>query len=246
MTRDEAKLLLQAMRPDGSDANDPYFAEALALVGTDPELRAWWEAQQNFDRGIAAKLEEIRAPRSLRDSILARRKIVPFPRQSHLSAWFAAAAALVLVGVLQSLFFSGPAASPPMLSTAYTSSVLPVLNDDKPSLGMTSPDHGRVLAWLKERNAPTGNFPANLAALPSVGCQTFEVRGHAVSLICFAMSDGKLAHLFIVSEGALIDPPGNSPEYDETAGWSTAAWTEGGKSYVLATRAGPDALRALL
>jgi hypothetical protein len=246
MTRDEAKLRLQAARPDGSDTSDPFFAEALALARTDPELGAWWEAQRNFDRGIAAKIEEIRAPLSLRDGILARRKVISFPRRSYLSIGFAAAAALVLAGVVQNLFFAGSSAAPAMLSDAYTSSVLPMLGDDKPALGMTSPDHGQVLAWLKERNAPTGDIPARLAALPSVGCQKFEVRGHSVSLICFAMSDGKLAHLFIVSERALIDPPGHSPEYGESGGWSTAAWTQDGKCYVLATRAGPDALRALL
>jgi hypothetical protein len=246
MTRDEAKFLLQAMRPDGSDTSDPVFAEAMDLVQTDPELAAWWEAQQNFDRGIAVKIEEIPTPLSLRDGILGEHKIVSLPQQSYLSAWFAMAAALVLVGVILNLLFTGPSTSTPMPSDVYTASVLPILGDDKPALGMTSSNHEQVQAWLKERDAPTGNFPANLAALPSVGCQTFEVRGHTVSLICFALSGGGLAHLFIVNEGALIDPPGNLPEYGQAGGWSTAAWSQDGKSYVLATRAGPEALRALL
>ncbi|MCE0498573.1 MAG: hypothetical protein LV481_11565 [Methylacidiphilales bacterium] len=246
MTRDEAKLLLQAMRPDGSDTNDPAFAGALSQVQTDPELEAWWRAQQKFDRGIATKIEEIPVPLSLRDDIIGRRKIIVVPRQSFLGACFAVAAALVLVAVIQNVLYTGPAANPPMLSDAYTASVLPVLGDDKPELGMTSSDHERVQAWLKERDAPTGNLPANLAALPSVGCQTFEVRGHTVSLICFALKGGGLAHLFIVNERALIDPPGDLPEYAQAGGWSTASWSEDGKSYVLATRAGPEALHALL
>ena len=246
MTRDEAKCLLQAMRPDGSDTNDPVFVEALELVQTDSELEAWWKAQQNFDRGIAAKIEEIPAPLSLRDEIIGRRKIVALPRQSFLGAGFAVAAALVLVAVVQDLLYTGPAVSPPILSDVYTASVLPVLGDDQPKLGMTSSDPGQVRAWLKERHAPTGNLPASLAALPSVGCQVFEVRGHAVSLICLALKGGGLAHLFIVNEGALIDPPGDLPEYGQAGGWSTASWSKDGKSYVLATRTGPEALRALL
>ena len=43
MTRDEAKLLLQAMRPAGSDASSPAFAEVLAL----PDVLA----RQWFNRG---------------------------------------------------------------------------------------------------------------------------------------------------------------------------------------------------
>jgi hypothetical protein len=246
MTRDEAKLLLQAVRPNSSDANNPAFADALALAQTDPELQAWWVAQQHFDRTIAEKLDEIAVPRSLRETILGQDKIVPFTQRSYLGTLFAVAAALVLVGVVQNLISTSEQPQPPMLSDSYTAAVLPVLGDDKPVLGMTSSDHDQVLAWLKERNSPTGSFPAKLSALPSVGCQTFEVRGHTVTLICFALSGGGLAHLFIVDEKALIDPPGDLPEYSQSGGWSMAAWTNDAESYVLVTRAGPDALRDLL
>jgi hypothetical protein len=247
MTRDEAKLLLEAMRPD-DDANDPLFAEALALASTDPELAAWREARRTFDRGIAEKLEEIPPPPALRDTILAEGKIVSFPLRSYLGAGFAMAAALVLVLVVGNVFFTspGPVIGPPMLSNVYTASVLPLLGDDKPALGMISSNHGQVEAWLKDRNSPMGSLPDGLVALPSVGCQTLEVHGHAVSLICFVVGGGGVAHLFIVNEGALADPPGDLPEYGQTGGWSTAAWSRDGKSYILATRAGPEALRALL
>ncbi|HUB67294.1 MAG TPA: hypothetical protein VL981_07415 [Candidatus Methylacidiphilales bacterium] len=247
MTRNEAKFVLQSMRPDGSDADDPVFAEALELVQTDSELKAWWEAQQSFDREIAAKLEEIAAPLSLRDTIISQRnKVIALPQRSYLGPWFAAAAALVLIAVILNLFLVNPSSGSPVFSEVYVTSALGALNDDKPALGMTSPDHGRVMAWLKERHAPTGTLPSHLAALPSVGCQTFEVYGHTVSLICFTLVNGKLAHLFIMNQGALIDPPGSSPEYAEKYGWSTAIWSRDGKSYILATRAGPEILHALL
>jgi hypothetical protein len=61
------------------------------------------------------------------------------------------------------------------------------------------------------------------------------------------MAGGGIAHLFIVDQQALSDPPGNnSPEFNQVQGWSTAAWSDGRMSYLLATEAGPDALKQLL
>ena len=111
---------------------------------------------------------------------------------------------------------------------------------------MMSPEHEKVAAWLKERNSPMGNLPAAMAQLPSVGCQTLSVRGHTVSLICFTMANGKLAHLFVVRRQDLSDPPGNSPQFAKVGSWSTAAWSDGAESYLLATQADPDALKQLL
>jgi hypothetical protein len=102
------------------------------------------------------------------------------------------------------------------------------------------------MAWLKERNSPTGNLPAAMAQLPSVGCQTYSVRGHTVSLICFTMANGKLAHLFVVKREALSDPPGSSPQFAKVGTWSTAVWSDGDESFLLATQADPEALKQLL
>ena len=71
MDRKEAQLILSGLRPGGLEANEPFFAEALALVEADPELQAWWQAQQEFDRRVSARLREVPAPKSLRQRCLA-------------------------------------------------------------------------------------------------------------------------------------------------------------------------------
>jgi hypothetical protein len=130
---------------------------------------------------------------------------------------------------------------------AYDDAALAFLGNDAPPLAMSSPDHDKLLAWLKEQNAPTGAMPAKMAALPSVGCQKFDVEGHKVSLICFVMTGGRLVHLFVIDQGDLQDPPGNSgPEFKRIQGWSTAAWSDGRMSYLLATQADSEALKQLL
>jgi hypothetical protein len=252
MDRNEAKLLLQACRANGEDDALPAFAEALALAARDPELKAWHEAQRAFDAKVAAKLGGIPVPSDLRATILAGRKSAPTPMPKRAALppfWLAAAAmlaALVVVGGLLLPSWRGSAGGTTMASTDYSAAVLPFLGNDSPSLGMTSPEHEKIVAWLKERNSPTGNLPAAMAQLPSVGCQTYSVQGHTVSLMCFTMSDGKLAHLFVVRRHDLSDPPGDSPQFAKVGSWSTAAWSDGETSYLLATQADPDALKQLL
>jgi hypothetical protein len=92
-----------------------------------------------------------------------------------------------------------------------------------------------------------GEMPEKIAALPGVGCQKLVVQGHNVSLVCFAMADGKILHLFVVEKDALAEPPLRAaPEIKEVNGWSTASWSDDKMSFMLATQDNLDALRQLL
>jgi hypothetical protein len=247
MDRQEAKVVLQALRPDDLSTAQPSVIEALVYVESDPELKAWWEAQQAFDLKVAAKLAKVPLPVDLRANIVAVRKIEPFTPQPQprLSLWLAAAAVVAILCVAGT--FMRVSATGPLAQTEYAATVLPLLNHDAPSLEMTSPDHDKIVAWLKQRNAPTGTLPTAMTSLPTIGCEKFAVHGHTVSLICFALANGGIAHLFIVDQQALSDPPvSKAPEFNQVEGWSTAAWSDGRMSYMLATQAGVDALKQLL
>jgi anti-sigma factor RsiW len=246
MDKLEAKIVLQALRPGDVETAQPAFAEALAMVKRDPALKAWWEAQQAFDRAVAAKLKDIPIPEDLRASILAGRKIEQFrPRHTQFSFWLAAAAAVAIfcaLGTSQFIKNFGP-----LPRGEYTAAILPLLHNDSPTLAMTTPDHDKIIAWLKDHQAPMGTLPVKLADMPSLGCQKYMIHGHAVTLICFSISGGAEAHLFIVPEDAITDPPSSTgPEMWQVDGWSTASWSDGKMSYVLATQAGPEALKQLL
>lgn len=247
MDKQEAKRVLQAYRPNGPDTTDPAFAEALTLAEADPELKAWWQAQQAFDQKVTAKLGEVPLPDDLRDTILAGREIDPFAPQPHRFFWLAAAAAVAILCAVGTSFHSAREDARHVSSDTYDEAALGFLGNDAPALGMTSSDHDKIVAWLKDQQAPMGDLPAKMSTLPSVGCQKFVVQGHTVSLICFTMAEGKLVHLFVVDQDALLDPPTRSaPEFRQMYGWSTASWSDGRMSYMLATQASPDALRQLL
>ena len=246
MDRTEAKLVLQAYRPKGEDEAHPVFAEAISLLVHDPELKVWWENQQQFDRKIAATLESVKPPPHLRTSILAGRKIEQMTPRYQFPTWLAIAAAFVLLTVAGLHSWISSISSGSLSRGDYMASVLPALGNDNPSLAMLSPHHEKIMAWLKERNAPMGQLPASLASMPSIGCETLSVHGHAVSLVCFSMASGQIAHLFVVDRQALADPYGSSPQFTEKGPWSMASWSDDTKSYLLVTQAGVDPLKHLL
>jgi hypothetical protein len=244
--RSEAILVLQAFRQGTSDVADVTFADALQTVALDPELAAWWEAQQDFDRSVVLKLGEVPVPDDLRARLLAGDKVISLPpQQMRLLPWLAAAALVAILCVAGTVM--QVAGSTPLSQFDYQASVLPLIRDNAPDLAMTSTDHNDVLAWLKQRKAPMGKLTASMMSAPTIGCQKYFVHGHMVSLVCFTLSDGREAHLFIVDQKGLADPPSNTqPELQQIGNWSTAAWSDGKMSYLLASTAGPDAIKQLL
>ena len=101
MNNQQAKFILGAYRPDGRDATDAAFAEALAQTERDPELRQWLERQRAFDTAVVGRLRAVAPPVELKQAILAGVR-ASRPRAAWWLAprWLAAAAAMaVLAGV---------------------------------------------------------------------------------------------------------------------------------------------------
>ena len=92
--RDNAKLMLSAYRPNGADAQDPVFKEALELAQRDPELARWFRGERDFDQMISSKLRLIEPPVVLEAAILAGLRTTSIPRYGFIY-WPAIVAALV-------------------------------------------------------------------------------------------------------------------------------------------------------
>ena len=71
MNNQEAKFILSGYRPNGGDAGDEMFGDALRQAQQDPALAAWFAREQAYDRAVAARLAEIAPPAELRADILA-------------------------------------------------------------------------------------------------------------------------------------------------------------------------------
>lgn len=71
MDKEEARFILRCFRPDGADAENPDFAEALAWAAKDRELGDWLAHERASDAEFAMALNAVGIPSDLRDEILA-------------------------------------------------------------------------------------------------------------------------------------------------------------------------------
>ncbi len=71
MDKEEARFVLRCFRPDGADAGNPDFAEALAWAAKDRELGEWLAHERASDADFATALNAVTIPCSLREEILA-------------------------------------------------------------------------------------------------------------------------------------------------------------------------------
>lgn len=69
MDNQQAKFILQSFRPDGADAQDLDFAEALGLAAEDRELGEWLTQERARDAAFAAALSDVPIPEDLREAI---------------------------------------------------------------------------------------------------------------------------------------------------------------------------------
>lgn len=69
MDHAQAKLILASFRPNGSDLNDPAFAEALAFAAKDKSLGQWLADERAQDMAFAESLAEFPIPEDLRDNL---------------------------------------------------------------------------------------------------------------------------------------------------------------------------------
>jgi hypothetical protein len=239
MDNEQAKLILQAYRPGGEDADDPFFFEALEQARVDPELEKWFAEQRAFDEAMRKALQTRIPPVGLRDSILLTKKISTLPRrQPSRPVWrrpgvMALAASIVVLLAAAVLLRPGAKHYAPMTVAAFTQQVLDL--KDRASLGKLSNKPSELRAWLAERGAPSDfELPRGLRDAHGLGCQSYTIGGAKVSLICFMLDPDQFAHLFVVDANALRDAvPNANPVIRTEGGTPVATWTSGGKSYVL-------------
>lgn len=98
MDREQARFVLRSFRPDGADAGDPDFAEALKLALENRELGEWLASERAFDAGFAVALGSVDLPGDLREDIFAclagERADFPQAEDMNDAAWIGALASL--------------------------------------------------------------------------------------------------------------------------------------------------------
>ncbi len=70
MDKAEIKRLLQSFREGTQDTNDPLFSKALASLAADPELAAWFRAEQEFDAVMVKTFSTVPVDTLVKERIL--------------------------------------------------------------------------------------------------------------------------------------------------------------------------------
>jgi len=244
MNNDEAKFILAAYRPDGRDANDARFADAIAQAERDPELRAWWERQRAFDAQVAAKLAEVMPPPGLRESILAGgRASWPRRRSWYQPGWLAAAAAVVLLALLAVTLRPGLRA--PDLR-AFAAFAMKDLTEDY--AGHTGFPAGldAVQTQLASASLPLPQgLTLSLEELHRHRCRTVTIAGREVFELCF-QRDGVWFHLYVARRKDFSSGSADPKALLFSQGsFSATAWADSANAYALVVRGGAATLQRL-
>lgn len=240
MNRAESQFILTAYRPNGADALDPEFADALRRAEADPELGEWFAQEQAMDRFVADKLRETPLPASLRDRILAGARVSRKPAWFGAAKWMSLVAAVLVFSILGSYYLH--ISSRNKLATF----AMNFIGQDFEWLH-ESGEMDKIKTWLAAQHAPVPqSLPARLAGLEKIGCRTIDYQGRSISMICFFNGD-KGYHLFVMKrlrEPLFVSLSGR--QIRSVGKYSAAAWSDNENDYVLATEEGMPSLERLL
>jgi hypothetical protein len=231
MNNQEAKLILQAYRPNGQDASDPFFAEALEQVRLDPELQKWLGEETVLNNRIQKRLETaIPIPAGLKSELLALRKTVS-PAPWWLQPMKLAAIGLVLAA-LGSLLLLIPQRTGQVASFRDTMARSSLQTQEH--VVFQSHDIASIQQWLQSKNMDSHfDLPALLQAGTPQGCRVVYWNGHQATMICF-MVNGQHMDLFVMDRTGLPNfRETGAPQFASADGLMTAMWSGNGKVYLL-------------
>lgn len=256
MDKQSSRFLLRACRPNGADAADPTFRDALENARLDPELGSWFAREQAIDRAIADRLREVRAPAGLRQQILDGASVSRRPRLSRPVATAIAAIAAV-ISIAFAIYTALPRRRP---AAAWDTIVATAVSESRRGTEVQhrSRSAAELRAWFTAGSAPVpGELPAALAALPTIGGSVLTWEQVTVSRVSFqapqlaAGAPGEpgenTVHLFTISRHSCSDEAVPRHPVIATRGdQAVATWRDARMLYVVVARAPAEALRELL
>jgi len=247
MTNEQAKFVLHAYRANGADAGDATFAEALEHTRRDPALEKWFAAQQAFDRAMCAKLGAVQPPAGLRDAILAGAS-VSRARGTARSAWWRApgfvalAASLALVAAVSLAIW-------PKEASAHAPLIDFALHDTlrNPHAGQHGAEAAEFQTLLSATDSRLGaGLDVDFQRLRERGCRTVFFEGRELLEVCFKR-DGKWFHCYVARAR---DFPAIAaklkPTFRDDGKVSAGAWSDGQHIFIVASRAGREAIQRLI
>ncbi len=245
MNNDEAKFILGAYRPDGRDATDPQFGEALAQAERDPELRRWLENQRAFDRAVSERLGAVPPPAGLRESILAGSRVSQ-PRRTWWAnpAWWAAAAAVMVLAIVGSRMALAPGGNTLAEFAEFAAGDIVEQHDSHDGFPAGLREVQARLAAMKE--PLSRGLRLDLEELRRQRCRSVRIAGREVFELCFNR-DGTWYHLYVAHRGDMAAGATDGKPLTAARGaYTSAAWVDDRHVYALVARTDAGALQRLI
>ncbi|MGI8889956.1 MAG: hypothetical protein ACR2G0_04130 [Chthoniobacterales bacterium] len=244
MDEKEVRAFLSLARA-GAEEDDQRIAEARRRAERDPELHTWWQDEKAIDQAIGAKLAEVQIPPSLKARLAGGTESIPHPRRNWTRVALLAAAVIMALAV----FFGswrGPFQPASSLGD-YTDEMVAFIKV-APNLELDSGEMAHLKSYLAQAQAPSNfTLPASLQRYEPLGCRVLRFRGQDVSLICFKIGEGRIAHLFLIDASAMpVSDSSSSPLLAQKGEWTTAMWKQGEEVYLLTVQGDQSVIREFL
>ncbi|MGE3311499.1 MAG: hypothetical protein AB7O66_16145 [Limisphaerales bacterium] len=237
----QAKSILARWRPDGTLDSDPEIQEALRLLRSGGNHDEWLRRHAQFQTATSAALRQIPIPPDLAAEILARvsprvlRPAFPWTRSLRL-----AAAGFIAALLIASMFLRDNVAAD--YTTFRGRMVRAALREYR--MEITTNDVPAIRAYLTRQKAPADfNLPPGLAALPAIGAGTLSWKDGRAAMVCLNGGQDGMFYVFVVPTSELTGAPPARTEFARVNRLSTGAWTDRGRTYVVASSSSLDAIR---
>jgi hypothetical protein len=239
----EAKEILLLYRPGTADAEDPEIIQAMSVARRDPDLARWFERHCVFQSAMQTKLRQIKVPEHLKVALMANDEafapsVPPGRGWWRKPAWMGAAAAVMLLLAGFTVFWLKPKV--PDRFADYQQTIV-----SKAMRGYAMDWEINDMRQLRQHIAG-GGAPSDYAVteglqkLKLTGGAVFRWRSNPVAMVCFDRGNKQMVFLFVMQKAALKDPPPASPTEARVSDFTTASWTNGEKTYLVAGPEGVD------
>lgn len=250
MDKHEAKLILQSYRPNGRDASDPAFAEALAMAQADPELKEWFENEQSMDRAISEKLHNTPVPVDLKKTILSGMRTEQNIVRPQVVWWKSPAlawAAVIVVVFAAAFLIQDQRSNSTQAALADYRTTMRQNLDTLSGFDYPTSSPAKIQSWLDEQGIFGDiEIPENLIGKKSMGCKLFDYKDAQSALICFQLPNMQMVHLFVIEKSAIQELDASSTGVFAKCGeWDTCSWEEDDKLFLLLGKVGNSTLERL-
>lgn len=241
MTDHEIQTILLRRRPGTDDDHLPEVREALAATARNPALQQWARDHDQLQGNLRSKLRNLPTPAGLREQILSE---VPQPGSSSVNRrqlLLAGALTLLAAAVFLPSWLRQP--HPETRFATFRSRMVRTALRGY-AMDQTTASAGEIRRYLTSRQAH-GDWAVvpGLDREPLMGCAVLTWRDQPATMICYGAGSSPTYWLFVVDAATLPDPPEAAPPtFAAVNRLTTASWTTGGKTYILAA----DAPRARL